>query len=339
MAEKPREIHLIRINLLGSRPPKRRLSLPSFKFPDVATFLFRRGATLRWDVIAGVFGIGFLTLEEFALACTAFAVACYAAISETVHTPKDSPVWKASKSVGMLLILAAACYAINAFRGDKPWTHAQMSADAKTPPSLPKSLGPPSAPLIEYVQILPKSTPKTISIQPPPQPPPPEMGTVVVGVGVGDNTAVTPIVHTQPVGEADVSKMFACQSPFICVTEGNLQTSMLLVSLSPQKSTRVFFMVANTSSVLISPPSVHITSQTPGVLLIRPGIPSPATSVEFNINETVSLIPYKSSNSAYHYFVDATVDDTVSRFVLRFGIFSTNLEAHYTLAGFSVLGR
>lgn len=172
------------------------------------------------------------------------------------------------------------------------------------------------------------------------QPPPPaaEMGQVKLGFGMGDDGAPSTSTMHNPDAVGDIRNAFLCAAPFLCWTEDMVQQEIPIV-LNEHKGKRLFFMVANSGDVLISHPTIHIASQTTGVSVYMSGqrSDSPQQAVEFPPNLTFDLLPFKTSDSAYNYACDVTVDNSVADFAVAFSIFAGNLTSRSIRVGFHVI--
>jgi hypothetical protein len=314
---------------------------------SIADF-WRWSAKWNWQALGLVVGLGLITVSEYAGAIVFFSLAAWGAVSK-VAQGTSSTVTKVAASIGIVIVLAMAAYDVNAERGNKPWSHLQppiegymaetwypMSADAILIPALPQRFQPPHAPAIEWVPIPPMNIPRTTSSLPPE--PVVVMGEVQMGIGLGDDNAVQPLIR-QSTTVGDVSTMFSCVLPFTCYSEDTLRSQYVPVVVGEKKWARIFFLVANTGTVSVSRPDVHITSQTAGVSLYRQSqrTTTAQPSIEIIQPETLDLVPFSTSNSSYDYVADVTVDDGVSYFAIAFVIFSPNLKARHLVVAFHVI--
>jgi len=132
--------------------------------------------------------------------------------------------------------------------------------------------------------------------------------------------------------------MFSCELPFICYSEDE-SSSPIVLTVTGVKWRRIFFDVVNTGAVVIPHATLALTSQTPGVSVYQMNQrrADPQSAFEWNPTQVVDLVPYSTSDSGYDFPADVTIDDGVADFTIVFRIFADNLRSHTVLSSFHVI--
>jgi hypothetical protein len=176
-----------------------------------------------------------------------------------------------------------------------------------------------------------------------PQAPPTYPPSIESMIAVGNDNAKQ--VHYS-VKETDlwIDQERHCSIPLRCIPERDIKSAEPIeLNVGEKGWARIFLVLYDVGGSDVPHPSVSIAIASLGTTNVsldridqRSNYNSGNAKVSFTPNETLDLIRWSKSRSGYEYAIDATVGPTVETFMLRFNIFSTNLEAHTVLAMFRV---
>jgi hypothetical protein len=180
----------IRINLLSDSFSQKvvRPQIPRFPRLQFVVDFWHWSAKWPWELLALGVGIGWYTVSEYAATIVFFSTAGWGATSKVIHE-EPRIFTRILRCAGIVGICLLAIYAVNAERGNKPWSHLQhpvenfvtnmenyvankwfpLSKDAINAPALPPRLLAPAAPTIEKVPI-PKIVKSVAASRPAPPP-------------------------------------------------------------------------------------------------------------------------------------------------------------------------